>query len=299
MESALRAELGQNLDENRDQLADMYERFADVAKANPNAWHREGMSAEAIRNPSAKNKMLAFPYTKFHNTQWNVDQAGALIFCSVAKARALGVPEEKWVFPLSSAESNVMINLSQRTELQGSPGAKLAGEAALAAAGLQIDDVDYLDMYSCFPSAVKVYARALGIELDRQLTVTGGMTFGGGPLNNYVLQSTCRMASLLRAKPKSIGLVSSVSGMLTKQAWGLWSTLANSKGFVSVDVSEEVQSGWPVLEVVPPTDGLATIAGYTVEYQGGLPKRLIAVCDLSNGKRTVAYSEQQCDLELA
>ncbi len=68
-------------------------------------------------------------------------------------------------------------------------------------------------------------ARELGLALDdpRGLTVTGGMTFAGGPLNNYVLQAMVALTDLLRADPSAIGLSTSVSGMLTKQGLGLWS----------------------------------------------------------------------------
>ena len=226
MESALRYARGQSLDEHRDQIAALYAGFSRVAVANPNAWNREPVAAQYIRNPSDKNKMLAFPYTKLHNSQWNVDQAAGLIFCSAAKAEALGVRREKWIFPLASTESNHMVNTSQRRHLHCSPGARLAGQKALQIGAVTVDELAYLDMYSCFPAAVQIYAEELGISLDRQLTVTGGMTFGGGPLNNYVLQSTCRMAELLRdnSSRKSRahggaekGLVTSVSGMLTKQ----------------------------------------------------------------------------------
>ena len=299
MESALRAEQKLDIETHRDQLADMYQAFAETAKDNPNAWHRDGMSAEQIRSPSAKNKMLAFPYTKFHNTQWNVDQAAALIFCSVRHAQALGIPQDKWIFPLGSAESNVMVNLAQRPELQGSAGATLAGEAVLKAAGLSVTDIDYFDLYSCFPAAVKIYARALGIDLGRQLTVTGGMTFAGGPLNNYVLQATARMATLLRDKPKAKGLISSVSGMLTKQAWGLWSSAPNALAFKNSDVSADVRAKEKVLKVVAPSVGEAVIVGYTVLYQGGQPQRLIAVCDLPTGDRTVVFSEQAATMQIA
>lgn len=291
LESALRHARGQSVEDHRDQVAAMYEGFSRVAVANPNAWNRQPVSAAQIRNPGDKNKMLAFPYTKYHNSQWNVDQAAGLIFCSVEKARELKIPEHKWVFPLASTESNHMVNASQRRELHGSPGARIAGKRALAAGDVTVEQLDYLEMYSCFPSAVQIYARELNIDLSQELTVTGGMTFGGGPLNNYVLQSTCRMAELLREDPGTVGLVTSVSGMLTKQGFGLWSSQAGSKGFEYADVTEEVSAADEVLELVDGCEGEATIAGYTVLFNGDDPARGVAVCDLPDGKRTVVFSE--------
>lgn len=291
MESSLRHALGESIDAHRDRLAQLYASFSEIARDNPHAWQREGMSAEAIRNPSPKNRMLAFPYTKYHNTQWNVDQAGALIFCSAGKAQALGIARDKWVFPLASTESNFMVNVSQRERLHESAGARLAGRRALELAGVGVDGLDLLEMYSCFPVAVEIYARELGIALDRPLTVTGGMTFAGGPLNNYVLQSTCRMAELLREKPGSRGLVTSVSGMITKQGFGVWSTEPHPEGFQFADVTDEARRESPPLPLVEPGEGRGSIAGYTVLFDGDTPSRAIAVCDVAGGARTVVYSE--------
>ncbi len=291
MESALRQAQGEDLETHRDRVAALYEGMAEVAKGNPHAWNRDGMAAAQIRNASPKNKMLAFPYTKYHNSQWNVDQAGALLFCSVAKAEALGIPRDKWVFPWASTESNFMVNTSQRVDLAGCPGARLAGKKALELAGMTVNDIDLLELYSCFPSAVQIYAREIGISLDQQITVTGGMTFGGGPLNNYVLQSTARMAELLREQPGKKGYITSVSGMLTKQGFGVWSTEPNPKGFGFADLTEEARAEAPPLEMVKVDSGEGKIVGCTVLFQGDDPWRAVVVVTLPNGKRTIAYNE--------
>ncbi|MBB3048307.1 acetyl-CoA C-acetyltransferase [Litorivivens lipolytica] len=291
MESALRHAQGEDLESHRDRVAKLYEGMADVAKQNPHAWNRDGMAAEQIRNASPKNKMLAFPYTKYHNSQWNVDQAGALLFCSVAKAEALGIPRDKWVFPWASTESNFMVNTSQRVDLAGCPGARLAGKKALELANMTVDDIDVLELYSCFPSAVQIYAREIGISLDQQITVTGGMTFGGGPLNNYVLQSTARMAELLREQPGKKGYITSVSGMLTKQGFGVWSTEPGPNGFGFADLTAEARAEAPPLEMVKVDQGEGEIVGCTVLFQGDNPWRAVVVVTLPNGKRTIAYNE--------
>jgi len=153
----------------------------------------------------------------------NVDQAAALILCSEKLADQLGIAHKKRVYPLVSSESNHMLCLSQREHLHRAPGADLALQAALDHAALERKSFDYLDLYSCFPAAVQVYADALGVDDACDVTVTGGMASAGGPLNNYVFQATCRMIELLRGEPSAAnGLVSSVSGMITKQAYGLW-----------------------------------------------------------------------------
>ncbi|WP_145999174.1 hypothetical protein [Oceanicoccus sp. KOV_DT_Chl] len=295
MESALCHARGVSVEQHRDSIAELYENFSLVAVDNPHAWNRNQVSAEEIRNPQGKNKMLAFPYTKLHNSQWNVDQAAGLIFCSVQKARALGIPESKWIYPLASTESNHMVNTSQRTELHRCKGAKLAGKKALELSGLEPNELTHLDLYSCFPAAVQIYADELGIHYDQSLTVTGGMTFGGGPLNNYVLQATCRIAELLR-EGRAVGesgnaLVTSVSGMLTKQGFGVWSNMPATNGFQFADVTAQTKSECHAIELVDGVAGKGRIVACTVLFNGDDASRAIAVCDVADAKRTVVYSE--------
>jgi acetyl-CoA C-acetyltransferase len=240
--------------------------------------------------------MIAFPYTKMHNSDWNVDQAAGLIFCSVAKARALGIPEARWVYPLSGTEANQMVDLSARARMHRCPGIEIAGARALELAGRRIDSVEHFDLYSCFPAAVQLFARELGIGLDRPLSVTGGMRFAGGPLNNYVLQAVARMAEVLRDDPGSTGLVTTVSGFLTKQGIGVWSTDAPARNFRFADVTAEVTAATETRKLVVAPEGPARIAGYTVLYLGPNPAKAIAICDLPNGDRSVASSD---DPELA
>ena len=270
----------------------MYSRFSDIASDNPHAWKPGHVAAETIRDPGPGNPMLAFPYTKLHNTSWNVDQAGALLFCSAKRAAELGIPRQRWLFPLVSAECSHMLSVAQRRELHRVPGVKAAGALMLEQAGCGPQDLDLLELYSCFPIAVESYAAEMGIDLQRDLTVTGGMPFAGGPLNNYVIQSTCRMAELLREGRGKTGLVSCVSGLMTKQGLGLWSTEPGSSGFEVIDVTEAVAADNPPMEVVDDFSGDATIAGYTVIYQFGEPHRAVAMVNTDDGKRAVVWSEE-------
>lgn len=291
MESALRYHEGLDLSAHRDELARLYERFNRIAGENPDAWRRDPVTAEEIRNPSDRNPMIAFPYTRLHNSSWNVDQAAGLLFCSAAVAETAGVPRDRWVFPLASTESNHMLDLSRRAELHRCPAVRIAGGRALEIAEREPDALDRYEVYSCFPSAVRITARELELPADRALTVTGGMPFAGGPLNNYVLQATARMASLLREAGEATGLVTSVSGMLTKQGFGVWSTEAPRRHFAFEDCSDEVARGTEARPLRDDYAGPARVAGYTVQYFDGAPVRAVAVCDLPDGSRTVAASE--------
>ena len=165
-------------------------------------------------------------------------------------------------------------------------------QAALSHAGLSTHELSLLELYSCFPSAVQICADALGIDDTQDVTVTGGMAAAGGPLNNYVFQATCRMVELLRQQKNATGLISSVSGMFTKQAYGLWSTRKPDKDFGWLDVSEAVATASQACEVLEEHHGPARIAGYTVLYQGDAPSRAIIIADTADKQRTLAFSEE-------
>jgi acetyl-CoA C-acetyltransferase len=289
MENALRFADGQTIGAHRDAVARLWAGFSEVAADNPDAWSRTPVAPTTIANAGPENPMLAFPYGKLHTSQWNVDQAAALVLCSVATARALGVAPDRWVFPIAVADSNYMLPVSERPALHRAPGFEVAGRTALAHAGIDIDDVAHLELYSCFPVAVRVQARALGIDdARRPLTLTGGMPFAGGPLNNFALQAMVKATAVLRAAPDSRALVSAVSGMLTKQGLGVWSSAPPTRPFRFLDVTADVGATSQALPTAPAHRGPARVASYTVVHEIDGSRRGILVCDTPDGARTVA-----------
>lgn len=291
LESAFRAAQGWTVDGHRDRLAAMGEAFSRIAAENPHAWQRQPLGAEQIRDVSPRNPMQAFPYTRAHCSTWNVDQGAALLFCSAARAQELGVPRERWVFPVASTESNHMVPVSARADLASCPGARIAGRAALRAGGISASDLDLVELYSCFPLAVQVYAQALGLPTERDLTVTGGMAFAGGPYNNYLFQATCRAAQLLRQGRGRNALVSCVSGIVTKQAFGLWSVQPGPHGFVNADVSDKVAAQTGTRPILENFSGAAKVAGFTVMHGRGQVPRGVVLADTLDGQRVMATTE--------
>ena len=291
VESVLRHDDGLSADQQRACLGRLWAGFARVAASNPEAWDRSGPNAETIATPDAENRMIASPYTKRLCSQWNVDQAASLLLTSVAVAEAAGVPRERWLFLAATAESQAMVPLPARADLHRSFGTGLAGRAVLDALGIAIDAVAYRDIYSCFPAAVQVQARELGIDADpdhHPLTVTGGMTFGGGPLNSYVLHSTATMADRLRRDPGALGMITSVSGMLTKPAVAIWSTEPGPASFAPIDVTAAARATIATLPLDPAATGNGRIVGHTVVHDRGVPARSVAIIELDAGLRTVA-----------
>jgi acetyl-CoA C-acetyltransferase len=292
LESAFRHAQGWSVGSHRDRLAQMVAQFSHIAADNPDAWTRRRVGPEDVRDGSERNPMQAFPYTRLHCSSWSVDQAAALLFCSERQAEALGIPRNRWVYPLASTESNHMVPVSARASLSTCIGAALAGKAALDSAGLSPADLDLVDLYSCFPIAVETYAEALGLPLTRPLTVTGGMNFAGGPYNNYQLQSTARAARLLRAGDGRHALVSGVSGVLTKQGFGLWSR-EPGHGFVHQDLSDQVAREQQTLPVLDTYTGAAKVAGCTVLHETGSARRGVLLVDTPQGQRALATTTNE------
>jgi acetyl-CoA C-acetyltransferase len=299
MESALRHAEGLDVDRHRDRVAQLYSRFSEVAAGNPHAWRRESLSPQAVRDPSPKNFMLAFPYTKRHSSQWNVNQAVAILVCSAARAVELGLERDGWIFPLAAAQSKHVVPLAQQQRLHTHPGTVLSGERALRLAGISVGDVDAAELYSCFPAAIQSFARDLKLPETCAWTVTGAMPFAGGPYNSFSLEGVARMVEVLRGggSERRIGLVSNLSGIFGKQACALFSNLPNADGYRYEDVTSEVAACDPPLPLDGDYVGPAAIVGYTVVFAGGVPSHAIAICDTPGGRRTVVRSEDQALLE--
>lgn len=299
IESALRHQRGWSVDEHRDRVADLYREFSEIAAANPHAWRRQPVSAAEIRDPVGKNAMLAFPYTKLHCSQWNVNQAVALLVCSAAVAERLGVARERWIFPVSAAQSRHVVVLAQQRQLHSHRGTVLCGERALALADASLDDVAAAELYSCFPAAIQSFARDLGVEGRCAPTVTGAMSFAGGPFNHFSLYGVARMVEVLRSwkGERRFGLVSNLSGIFGKQGCALFSTEPNPNGYAFEDVTDAAAAQDPPVPIDAAYSGPATIAGYTVVYKRGEPSHAIAICDTPAGERTVARSDERALIE--
>ena len=202
-ENALRAANGWTLQEHRARIGALWSRFSEVAAGNPHAWIRTARTPEEIVTPGARQPHGLVPLSQALHGQHAGRPGRGYIVCSVAAARAAGVPEERWVFPLAGADGNDHWFISERPELHRSPAIRLAGGAALEQAGLGIDDIAFVDLYSCFPVVVQMAAGELGLAVDdpdRPLTLTGGLTFGGGPGNNYTSHGIARAVGALRAR---------------------------------------------------------------------------------------------------
>ena len=287
-ETALRHANGESVDGHLERVSELWAGFNRVAVDNPNAWIRKPLSAEEIRTPSPANRPISYPYTKLMNSNNSVDQGAALILTSVGKARELGISEDRWVYPHAGTEAWDHLYVSERDNLHSSPAIRLCAAKLFELTGFGVGDMDHVDLYSCFPAAVQVSANEIGLSQDRPLTVTGGLTFAGGPLNNYVMHSVARTVDLLRENPGSRGLVTANGGLLTKHALCIYSTDAPERPFAWANLQDDVDAT-PRREVAVDHDGAATVESYVVMYDGEAnPHTAHAACLLDDGRRTWA-----------
>lgn len=296
IESAIRFARGESLEVHARRIAELWAGFSAVAGRNPHAWIRRPYTAQEIGRASPDNPMISYPYTRLMNANARVDMGAGLVLCSLEIARDAGVPEERIVFLHAATEAHDSDFLSRRAELHRSPALRIAGARLLELAGRTIGEIEHVDLYSCFPSAVQVAATELGLPEDRPLTVTGGLTFGGGPLNSYALHAVARMAEVVREARGSLALVSASGGWLAKHALAIYSTEPPPDGFRH-DSPQEPVDRLPLREALIDWDGPVTLEAYTVAHRKGAPRIGHAACLTDDGRRTWGTVEDPALLE--
>ncbi len=224
-DNARRAARGEAFDEYRAGIGRMLAPMTEVAAANPNAWFRARRDAAEIVTRAPENRMVGYPYTKYMVAVMDVDMAAALVVATHERADALGVPPERRVYLRGWCFANDPVLVAEHPDLGRSPAMRAASTEALARAGVAIDDVAHLDLYSCFPSSLHFAADALSIAPTdaRGLTVTGGLAYHGGPASGYLTHSIAAMVERLRADDGGVGLVSGVGMHMTKHVFGVYS----------------------------------------------------------------------------
>lgn len=292
-ENAIRGARGRSSGEHMAAIAQLMSRFASVAAANPLATRREGWSAERLATVDADNRWIGYPYPRYMVSNAFIDQAAAFVLTSVGTARELAIPESKWVYLHGCADGHDHWYTSERHDLHSSPAMRAASRKAFEMAGKTVGDMRFLDIYSCFPSAVEIACQELGIAEDdpRGLTVTGGLVYFGGPGNSYVVLSICEMMRRLRAAAGEFGLVTANGNWVTKHSYGIYSTTPYVGPWRREDPSV-LQAELDRLPTAPLTEtpsGPATIETYTVMHDRAGPSYAVVLGRLdATGERFVA-----------
>lgn len=297
LENAIRGGLKRDVAGHMAAMGRLFERLARVARDNPLATRRAGYSASDLSTISDDNRWICFPYPRLMNANAIIDQAAAVLMTSVEKARAWGIPPERWVFLHGCADGTDTWVVSERDRLDASPAIRGCARLALDMAGKTVADVAAFDLYSCFPSAVEVAMKEIGLDDDdpRPISVTGGLPFFGGPGNNYVTHSIAEMMNVVRGRPGSFGMVTANGNYLTKHSAGLYSTTPVEGPWRREDpkkLQAELDAR-PRQRVDTAPAGVGSIETYCVAYGKDAPEKAYILGRLDgSGDRFVAAANE-------
>ncbi len=275
IETALRAASGKSAAEHALDIGRLYAPFTKVAAANPYAWFRDVRSAEEIAEVSEHNRYVGYPYTKRMNAIMMVDQAAAVIMTSAANARRLGIDPATWVYPVAGADAHDHWYFSDRPDFTRSPAIHACAQAAYEMAEVGPENIEYADIYSCFPCAVQIAYRETGLEgadfigrTGRALTLTGGLAYHGGAGNNYAMHGITEAMRRVRENPGIKAMVTGVGWFMTKHSVGIYASEPCSVRWARADpsaVQRRVDAG-PLVSRVEHYEGVGHIEAYTVMF---------------------------------
>jgi acetyl-CoA C-acetyltransferase len=269
-ENAFQAARGQNPAEGNTASAALWARFAAVAAANPYAWIRSSPDAAEIAAPSPSNRPVAFPYTKLMVANPSVNQAAAVVVASLAWALEHGVAQDRLVYIWGGAAAEEPPDYLQRDRFDRSTAQEAVLDRATKIAGGDSRRFDLVELYSCFPVVPKMAMERLVLRAGVEPTVAGGLTFFGGPLNNYMSHAVCAMVRRLRSGTSAqVGLLYANGGVVSKHHSLVVATepseppLAND---YSVQAEADANRG-PSPPLVETYVGPASVETFTVVYR--------------------------------
>jgi acetyl-CoA C-acetyltransferase len=290
-ENAGRAAYGQTLAQGQEESAEMWSRFSAVAAENPGAWLRRRASADEIKTVSAANRPIAFPYCKLMVANSSVNQGAGFIVTSLAEARARGIADDKMIFVGRGAAAHEPVDVLARAGFAESPSMAVSLRRALALNELSTADLDHVELYSCFPCVPKMARRVIGWPVQRPATVFGGLTFGGGPVGNYMSHAVVSMVLALRERGR-YGLLFANGGLATHSH-----SMVLGRAAFGPDTFPQNFDFQPEADAirgpVPPIEeeyvGPATVETYTVFYdREGSARQGAIVARSTRGSRFIA-----------
>lgn len=292
LENARRARLGMGTADYLQAMGELFAPMSKIAAKNPFSASPVERSVDELTTISTTNRMICDPYPRLLVARDQVNQGAAALLMSVAAARRLGVPEDRWVYLHGHADMRSQ-RLLERTDLGAYPAAVAATTAALAMAGIGFDDITAMDLYSCFPVPVFTICDAFGLAGDdpRGLTLTGGLPFFGGAGNNYSMHAIAEAVAVARSAPGQFAFVGANGGMMSKYSAGVYSA---APAPWTPDRSAEPQAeldAAPKVAVTERAEGPATIETYSVRYDWETRTGIIIGRLDADGSRFLATTE--------
>ena len=294
-ENATRAAWGQTLAEGQAESGLIWSKMSEVAAGSEGAWIKSPRSADEIVEATADNRPIAFPYSKFMVANSSVNQGAAFIVTSLAAARKAGVPQDRLIYVWAGAAAHDLEEPLARAAWDTPASMRISLERALSVNGLKPQDLDHVELYSCFPCVPKMARRVLDWPAGKPATVHGGLTFGGGPIGNYMTHGVAAMVQALRRDGRrggGNGLLFANGGHCTHNHTIVISRNPPRPGLMprAHDYQAEADAArGPVPPLGDSFEGPVTLETYTVIYdRTGAPDYGITLSRAPDGSRVIA-----------
>ncbi|MBB6095395.1 acetyl-CoA acetyltransferase [Povalibacter uvarum] len=291
-ENAATAAWGQTPAQAQQESAELWSRYSAVAADNPYSWLQQRFTPQQIATPAPDNRPIAWPYTKHMVANPFVNQGAAVLVTSLARARELGIAPQRLIYVWSGASANEPTDYLQRDQYQHSSAQDAVLDAVLAQAGGDASRFALVELYSCFPIVPKMARRRLGLPADARMTSTGGLSFFGAPLNNYMTHAAAGLVRQLRTQPGKLALLYGQGEYVTKHHALILSTFAPSQNVLETDPSVQSIANsrrGEVPSLIEDYEGPAAIETFTVVYdRHGAPEFGTVIARTTAGARLMA-----------
>jgi acetyl-CoA C-acetyltransferase len=224
IETARRLRLGMEIPAYEAEMAELWSAFSGKSQARPHAQFAKAWTAQELMHEAGGNYALTQIYKRWMVAQDAVDLGAAIILTTAGTAQDIGIARDKMIWLSGAAEASEP-PLSQRSYISGSRAQEFAVAAALDQAGIAADDLGAVDIYSCFPCAVFAAIDTMNTP-ERNFadySMTGGLSFFGGPGNGYSLHAIAAMAQHLRLDSTRPAMITANGGVMSKHAAGIYS----------------------------------------------------------------------------
>lgn len=270
---------------------ELWARYSRVAAGNPFSWATRALTADEITRPTHENRLIAYPYTKHMVANPAVNQGAAIILTTLEQARAWKIPDDRLVFVWGGAAAHEPRDYLTRDQYQRSDAQDFVLEEAVRVMDSNDGALGAMELYSCFPCVPKMARRALGQPESVTPTVTGGLSFFGAPLNDYMTHAACAMVRHLRAGHSTTGLLYGQGEFVTKHhAMVVARTPPRSLLAPEYSVQSRVdRNRGPVPPLVTRYEGAVHIETHTVIYdREGAPSFGAVIARTNEGARLMA-----------
>ena len=301
-ENAARTVFNQTFAEAQAESGLIWSGMSKVAAQTPGAWIQKEKSAAEVVEASPQNRPIAFPYTKFQVANAAVNQGAAVIVTSLAVARAAGIADDRIIYVGKGAAAHEQEDPLQRPDFASSTSMEASLTNALKLNEISVDEIDHLELYSCFPIVPKMARRVIGVDADRTITMFGGLTFGGGPIGNYMTHAAVCMVDALR-KSGTNGLLFANGGYATHNHTILLTKNPQPAGTFPQDFdfqaeADEARAAIP--EMVSEYEGSAKVETYTVLFdREGKAKQGVVIARIDVSKRLIGIVPASDEVAIA